>query len=43
MLLLGLGGGREGEGVGLAWNFYQVTSNQEGDRQTDNMKVMTIC
>ena len=29
------------EGGGLAWNFYQVTSNQ-GDPQTDNVKVMII-
>ena len=29
--------GREGAGGGLAWDFYQVTSNQ-GDPQTDNMK-----
>ena len=34
-------GRREGAGGGLAWDFYQVTSNQ-GDPQTDNMKVMII-
>ena len=35
-------GRREGAAGGLAWDFYQVTSNQ-GDPQTDNMKVMIIC
>ena len=33
-------GRREGAGAGLAWNFYQVSSNQ-GDLQTD-MKVIII-